>query len=269
MSYISSPLKWAGGKGKALKHILPILEKHKKKVFVEPFMGALNVSLNFQDCEMYILNDLNWDVVNTFDNIRAYPKTYIDGCETLFEEGIEQYERVRDLFNSGDNNDLLNSLFFQYLNKFGFNGLCRYNKSGKFNVPRGSGGNKNVPVDSIILANEFLNNKKVTLCNNKFETVFSNTSEMEDVLVYCDPPYVSLNSNFKYTKDGFGLDKQEKLKQLAKDSKHTVIISNHLTPYTDALYSDADEIYTFPVQRTISCDGGGRKQVMEIIAVYK
>lgn len=269
MSYISSPLKWAGGKGKALKHILPILEKHKKKVFVEPFMGALNVSLNFQDCDMYILNDLNWDVVNTFSHIRSYPKTYINLSVSFFEKGVEYYEEARDLFNTGDRNDLVSALLFQYLNKFGFNGLCRYNKSGKFNVPRGSGGKKNVPVESIKLTNNFLNNKEVTLCNNRFETVFNHISGMESALVYCDPPYVSLNSNFKYTKDGFGLGEQEKLKQLAKESKHTVIISNHLTPYTEALYSDADEIYTFPVQRTISCDGGGRKQVMEIVAVYK
>jgi DNA adenine methylase len=269
MSYISSPLKWAGGKGKALKHILPILEQHKKKVFVEPFMGALNVSLNFQDCDMYILNDLNWDLYNTFGMIKYNPEQYIEVSNKLFDQGLDYYEEARDIFNSGHLSPVNNAAYFQYVNKFGFNGLCRYNKSGKFNVPRGSGGKKNVPIASIMFTNDFLNNKEVTLYNNEFETLFDNISEMEDVLIYCDPPYVSLNSNFKYTQDGFGLDKQEKLKQLAKESKHTVIISNHLTSYTEALYSDADEIYTFPVQRTISCDGGGRKQVMEIVAVYK
>lgn len=269
MSYISSPLKWAGGKGKALKHILPILEKHKKKVFVEPFMGALNVSLNFQDCEMYILNDLNWDLYNTFDIIQHKPDQYIEVSNKLFEQGLDYYEEARDIFNSGELNPLNRAAYFQYINKMSFNGLHRVNKSGKFNVPRGSGGTKNVPVDAVNTTSKFLNEKEVCLTSLDFEKVFEYTSEMEEVLIYIDPPYISLNSNFKYTKDGFGLDKQEKLKQLAKESKHTVIISNHLTPYTEALYSDADEIYTFPVQRTISCDGGGRKQVMEIVAVYK
>lgn len=273
-TYQSSPLKWAGSKQNMLHNLLPILEKHKKKVFVEPFIGAANVSLNFPDCEMYIWNDLNRDLTNTYEVIRGDTHHYVGIVRGLFDEGVDKYSEYRDHFNNIDvytDNSVMRlqrASLFQYLNKHCFNGLCRYNKRGGFNVPVGSGGAKSVPVGSIEYTRKFLTEKEVDICNVDFEVLFKNISRMEDVLVYLDPPYVSLNSDFNYTKEGFGLDKQEKLKQLAKDSKHTVVISNHWTEYTQELYKDADEVYVFPVRRTISCKGGGRKPVEECVVVY-
>lgn len=269
MTYNKSVIKWAGGKGKALHHIIPILEKHREDIFIEPFMGALNVSINFQGESKYILNDLNKDLVNTFQCIKDSPEDYILACSSILSLGIDYYIEARDKYNNEEMSNLERAAHFKYLNAYCFNGIYRCNKGGSFNVPKGSGGVKNVSEKEVILFNKFLNSKDVKLVSADFEEIFSEVEGLDSALIYADCPYVSLNSNFKYTKDGFGLDKQEKLKQLAKESKHTVIISNHLTPYTEALYSDADEIYTFPVQRTISCDGGGRKQVMEIVAVYK
>lgn len=45
---VNSYLQWAGGKNKMLKNLLPILEEYKKGTFVEPFVGAGNVCLNFE-----------------------------------------------------------------------------------------------------------------------------------------------------------------------------------------------------------------------------
>ena len=72
----------------------------------------------------------------------------------------------------------------------------------------------------------------------------------------------------KNLKEGFGKIEHEQLKALSKECDNTAIISNHWTPYTEDLYSDADEVYIFDVQRTISSDGNNRKKVQECVVVY-
>lgn len=267
--YNKSIFKWAGSKNKALPHLLPILEKHKKSTFVEPFVGAANVSLNFV-CDNYIWNDLNSDLISTYGNIfRKGIWEYIQECEIVFCEGFDQYYYIRGLFNKSQEDSFTRNILFQYLNKHGFNGLCRYNKKGGFNVPVGTRTKKpkQVPLEQIKTL--YSRHKDSTKLSCKpFEEIFWLAESMEDVLNYCDPPYVPLTTDFKYTKGGFNEDDHVKLKTLAHMSKHTTIISNHWTEFTQDLYQDADEIYTFPVQRTISCDGGGRKKVEEVVAVY-
>jgi DNA adenine methylase len=270
MRYNKSLFKWAGGKGKALKHVLPILEQHKRKVFVEPFVGAANVSLNF-DCDEYIWNDINKELMNTYKYLLSADKNkqdYINKCNKIFSSGYESYYELRDRFNNTE--DKIEKLtILQFLNKHAFNGLYRTNKSGKFNVPIGTVKKNppNVPVESIdILVNRHKNNTKL-LCQS-YNSVFAVAEEMEDCLIYCDSPYAPLTTEFKYSAGGFNKDDHIKLKELAKNSKHTTILSNHWTDFTKELYKDADELYTFPVQRTISCKGGDRKKVEEVVAVY-
>jgi DNA adenine methylase len=265
--YNTSPFQWAGGKNKVLPILLPILEKYKAPVFVEPFVGAANVSLNF-DAEKYIWNDLNRDLIDSYMAMFDSTETYLSFCKDFFACGFNKYGDFRNRFNSKSDMNTIRCALFQYLNKHGFNGLCRYNSKGEFNVPVGtiSTKPKNVPEESIrLLSNRHKNN--TTLFNTSFGILF-NLAE-ENQLIYSDPPYVPLTSDFKYTADGFGKEQHELLKKLSKESPCVSIISNHWTPYTEELYYDADEIHVFDVQRTISCDGGNRKKVQECIVVYK
>lgn len=266
--YKQSPFQWAGGKGKVLDILLPILNKYKQKTFCEPFVGAANVCLNFE-AENYILNDLNYDLINTYNWIIREYHEYLEGCSELFSQGFDKYYEFRELFNSETEHSLNRACLFQYLNKHGFNGLCRYNKQGGFNVPIGTSTKpKNVPAQQILDFHDKFCNDSVKLSAVNFQRLFTSLDRQEDVLVYCDPPYVPLTSDFNYTAAGFGIDQQLQLRDLAKESKHTVIISNHWTPVTEQLYSDADEVVVFDVQRTISCKGSDRKKVQECIVVY-
>lgn len=271
--YLASPLQWAGSKAKVLPTLLPILDKHKSVGFCEPFVGACNVSLNF-DAGYYIWNDLNKDLIRTYELMVRSPKLYKEVCEYFFQKGFDEYYELRDLFNelelAGNASDMTRVALFQYLNKHGFNGLCRYNKSGKFNVPIGTSTKlKSVPVEQI---DQFFNRFANTIISTSsfgFEEVFERANKCDSLLIYSDPPYVPLTSDFNYTGEGFDWGQQILLKNLSKESKHTCIISNHWTPLTEELYSDADETYVFDVQRTISCKGSDRKRVQECIVVYK
>lgn len=266
-NYLSSPLKWAGSKAKVLPTLLPILNKHKSSGFCEPFVGACNVSLNF-DAGWYAWNDLNADLIHTYRDLIYTPTLYKSYCEFYFSEGFDKYYEFRELFNSTPVEN--RAPLFQYLNRHGFNGLCRYNKQGKFNVPIGTSSKpKQVPVQQIDDFHRKFANATVVLTSDNFIEVFNRLENTEDVLVYSDPPYVPLTSDFDYTGNGFEWEQQVLLKQLSKQSKHTAIISNHWTPLTEDLYSDADEIHVFDVQRTISSKGSDRKRVQECIVVYK
>ena len=98
---------------------------------------------------------------------------------------------------------------------------------------------------------------------------------MSGWIIYCDPPYAPLSrtANFTtYTKGNFLESEQQKLLHYAQDACQRgvhVMISNHDTDYTRALYRDADEIHAFPVARTIACQGKKRVPVMELLAYYK
>lgn len=263
---MNSYLQWAGSKQNLLKELVPILTKHKKKILAEPFIGAANVSLNFST-DRYIWNDLNSDLYYTHKKILENPDEYIRECKSYFDRGLEDYLAIRDEFNSMEPKD--RTALFQYLNKHGFNGLCRYNSKGKFNVPKGSSaGTYN---EHLIQDVSSMFGGIVDIYNLGFEDIFEIIEKEEDVLVYCDPPYVPAvpsGSEVKYTTDGFTEQDQIKLKQLCLDSKHICVISNHWTDFTKELYKDADEIYTYDVRRTISCKGSERLPVKECIVVY-
>ena len=263
--YQASYLQWAGGKGKVLPHLLPILDKYRQPHFCEPFVGAGNVALNVE-CSKYTLVDINKDLIDSHKFVSTNYQEYIDHTQEYFNMGFDPYYELRDTFNALPSGDEGRVALFQYLNKHGFNGLCRYNKSGKFNTPKGTVKKNKVklPLQQIqAFSDKFKSDDFV--CGS-FENYFDFD---EDTLIYCDPPYVPMTaSDFKYDAKGFTPDDQIKLRDLARDSRHTVVISNHWNEVAQELYKDADEVHVIDVQRTISCKGSERIKVKECIVVY-
>ena len=78
------------------------MKKHKKSLFIEPFVGAANVSLNFK-AEKYIWNDYNKDLIDSYDVMFSNAKEYINKCEELFLGGFGEYYKIRDIFNKEKN----------------------------------------------------------------------------------------------------------------------------------------------------------------------
>ena len=93
-------------------------------------------------------------------------------------------------------------------------------------------------------------------------------------VIYCDPPYapISKTANFtQYAGNGFNLDDQEKLAQLAEHAANkksvVVLISNHDTADTRRFYNAA-KITKLKVSRSISQKGHKRQKVGELFALY-
>lgn len=129
-------LKWAGGKYPLLNDI----EKHlpQGECLIEPFVGAGSVFLNTR-YSRYILADINSDLIDLYNIVKTRTAEYISAAQAMFvpaNNNAEIYYQLRTEFNQC-REPLRRAVLFLYLNRHGYNGLCRYNLKGEFNVPFG------------------------------------------------------------------------------------------------------------------------------------
>lgn len=262
-------LKWAGGKYRVLDTILPYFSKGNR--YIEPFVGSGAVALN-TDYEKYLLSDINPDLINLYNVAIHENGKFVDSLKNIFVPKNNQektYYAFRNTFNT-TKDPFKKAVLFVYLNRHGFNGLCRYNRSGGFNVPLGKYRNPYIPIKEVMDFVEKLKNAEF-VCQD-FEKTMAQAGRGD--IMYCDPPYIplSITSSFaNYAKDGFGLEQQEKLAQCAKDAQKRgakVYISNHDTPLARDLYKES-KIVSFPVKRVISASATNRRYVNEVLAIYE
>lgn len=262
-------LKWAGNKYRIIDHIKSRLPEGSR--LVEPFAGAAAVFLN-TDFPSYLIADSNSDVISLYRHLQREGMRFIGYCHGLFtpdNNARDKYLAYREEFNATKNHRRRAALFL-YLNRHGFNGLCRYNASGIYNVPFGQYKKPYFPEREMMYFWE-KSHKAVFVCADF--TVTMQKAIQGDVL-YCDPPYVPLTAtaNFTaYSAGGFTAGQQACLGELAgllSDKGISVLISNHATPHILAQYESA-ECAVIPVRRSISCNGTTRLHVDEVLALFR
>lgn len=106
---LSSILKWAGGKEKELKYIIPNLPQ-KINRYYEPFVGGGAV-FAAMSCDEYFINDLSVELIELYRNISS--------ASPLFYSYVEQinqsWKSVGLLYH---NNTILKDWYIQYRNEF-------------------------------------------------------------------------------------------------------------------------------------------------------
>jgi DNA adenine methylase len=264
-------LKWAGGKYSLVDEINKHFPK-KTKTLVEPFVGAGSVFLN-SNFDHYILNDINEDLINLYKQLQDDVELFIESARGYFSSEYNEessFYELRERFNKSE--DIFErSVLFLYLNRHCYNGLCRYNQSGKYNVPFGRYKKPYFPEKEIRTFAEKA--QKATFTSLPFQDAM--LSATSDSAIYCDPPYVPVSETAyftSYAKQGFGLEQQKELAELAKqiNTEHGtfVMISNHDTKLTQEVYRGAKKV-KLSVSRSISQKGDSRKKVSELLAIYK
>ncbi|WP_057830177.1 Dam family site-specific DNA-(adenine-N6)-methyltransferase [Colwellia sp. TT2012] len=264
-------LKWAGGKYSLCDVISKMLPNERR--LIEPFVGAGSVFLN-TDFDEYILNDINQDLINLYKIVQVKPDSFIEDARKFFNpehNQAETYYQLRTDFNASKDS-YFRSLVFLYMNRHGYNGLCRYNKKGGYNVPFGK---YKRPYFPEVELNYFAEkSQKATFVCEGYRQTFAR-AEHGDV-IYCDPPYVPLSKTASFTSyagNGFGLDEQADLANAAEEVSEkgtiSVVISNHDTIWTRKIYEHAVKIKSVKVARTISQNATKRKKVAELLALYK
>ena len=263
-------LKWAGGKYSLTEQIQALLPEAER--LMEPFVGAGSVFLN-SEFEHYYLNDINPDLISLYKILKRKPQQFIHDARRYFTPDTNvdtAYYALREEFNQC-RDPYQRSLLFLYLNRHGYNGLCRYNRSGGFNVPFGRYVKPYFPEYEL----EFFAHKakKATFTCLPFNQLFRRARK--GTVIYCDPPYVPINTTAMFTdysSKGFSLDDQVELARQAKhaafDRGISVLISNHDVPFTRDLYQHSS-ISELRVKRSISQNGAKRVAVGELFALYE
>jgi DNA adenine methylase len=252
------PLKWAGGKRWLVSHLAPIWNEYSDRRYVEPFCGGLAVVLGLQPARA-LLNDVNPHLINFYRHLQSGMQLQIEmrNDEQLF---YRHRERFNGLIQNGGAHGREAAELFYYLNRTCFNGLCRFNKSGEFNVPFGTYTTINYASDLRAYA--------TTLEQWEFTSVDVATVAIEETdFIYADPPY---DAEFTtYSPGGFSWDDQERTARLLAQHPGPVVISNQATPRIVALYEELGfELSYLAGPRRISCTGD-RTAAREVLAIKR
>lgn len=236
-------VKWVGGKRQLLRQfrelgLYPPEDFNPiTNTYYEPFVGggAVFFDLLPKNTE---LSDLNNELVITYNVVKSNVDELIKSLQKHIYDK-EYYLEVRAK-KVEDLSDVEIASRFIFLNRAGFNGLYRVNKSGQFNVPFGRYNN---PVicgkDNLRRVSDAL--QDVTITHQDYKNVLK-TAKSGD-FIYLDPPYYPINttSSFtSYTAEGFLEKEQTELRDtFVKLHKKGcfVMLSNSDTPFINELYS--------------------------------
>lgn len=279
---VAEPLiKWAGGKRWAIKMMGPQIEAHLQATggnLIDPFFGGGALPLWYGG--PMIISDACRHIMEMYELVRDDPglvawtlsAVAIYGVEdTEIEGGVdrEAFERIKAWRPTDPVHRAARVL---YLNRLGFNGLWRVNKSGAFNVPYADakyrpsviGRSARDKITSLFPNKEKFHKVAEALAQaDIYRCDFAPIIELADTddLVLADPPYDGGGYD-QYTADRFSDDDQIRLAEAlfeADDVGAAVIAFNADTEFVRDLYDGFDFIDTRE-KRQINSNTKARKK---------
>jgi len=249
------PLKWAGGKRWQVPRLRSLWASHAHRRLVEPFCGGLAVALGLGPSKA-LLNDANPHLINFYRWLKRGLR-----IDVPMENDRAMFERHRRRFNSliaeGRTRSREAAALFYYLNRTGYNGLCRFNRQGAFNVPFGR--YARIPYETDFSA------YGEVLAGWEFTNVdIARVKIAEDDFVYADPPY---DVEFRqYGPRGFTWDDQVRTAELLARHPGPVVLVNQATRRIERLYRSLGfRLRRLDAPRRIS-SSGDRSPAREILA---
>ncbi len=234
---IKSPLRYPGGKSRAVQLIAKLVPDHKE--FREPFVGGGSVFLYLKQKypkRTYWINDLYkqlflfWklsqqDIHSVIDTIYEWRNTFIIGKE------LHKFLTI----NISSFNDIETAAAFFIFNRITFSGTS---ESGGFSNMAFSGRFTESSIKRLEPFAETI--QHATITNQDFQEVIE--LEGQDVFFFLDPPYYSATKSALYGKNGKlhkGFD-HVRLAGVMKNSKHKWLITYDDSEYIRGLYSFAN-----------------------------
>jgi DNA adenine methylase len=250
------PLKWAGGKRWLVPHIEPLWRPHQERRYVELFCGGLAVALGLRP-RRAVLNDLNPHLINFYTQLRRGLSMKIDAH---YDHDLFYLHRARfnELIKESGARTVEAAQLFYYLNRTCFNGLCRFNRRGEFNVPFGQYKTVNYRTDF----DEYRKRFRAWSFTNKD---VAQLSIRPDDFIYADPPYdVEFTT---YSAGGFSWEDQVRTAKLLAKHPGPVLLSNQATKRIVDLYRSLKfDLKFLDAPRRISCNGD-RQTAPEVLAM--
>jgi DNA adenine methylase len=196
-----SPIKIQGKKTKLVFWIKQNIIQEDYNRYIEPFLGSGVVGFNiapknalFADSNPHII-----DFYNAIKNENINPAIAKDFLEKqgkiLSAHGQTYFNEVRTRFN-----ETHEPLDFLFLNRSCFNGMIRFNRSLKFNVPYGHKPERFAQAYITKICNQIKHVELLIKLNNwefqcqDFRTTLAQAQKND--FVYCDPPYIGRHVDY-------------------------------------------------------------------------
>jgi DNA adenine methylase len=195
------PIKCQGIKSRLVRFILENIRWEGKGRWVEPFLGSGVVLFSVQP-ERALISDINPHIIKFYRSIADESLTPAMAREHLTQEGgklecigEDYYYEVRQRFNT-----TADPLDFLFLSRACFNGVMRFNRSGKFNVPfcRKPERFRQAYITKIV--NQIISVRKVMLKKDWEFRIGDWRACIRDLhpgdFVYLDPPYIGRHTDY-------------------------------------------------------------------------
>jgi DNA adenine methylase len=196
MSQIKSPLRYPGGKSKALKQIIPHIPLNITE-YREPFVGGGSVFIAVKQLlgnrtKFYWINDLNYDLYCFWTAARDRNESLVDAVSEI----KRKYANGRELFNYYTREDLKFNEFelavrFFVLNRITFSGTVD------------SGGYSQQAFERRFTDSSIERLRKLSLCLPSVQITTEDYEKLlfeagDGVFIFLDPPYFSATKSKLY-----------------------------------------------------------------------
>jgi DNA adenine methylase len=259
-------LKWAGGKRQLLQEIVRRLPDQVETYF-EPFIGGGAVFFELAEQKRFrraVLSDQNAELIELYRVVQTDVEPLIRELGKM-RHSEEEYYRIRA---SKPRTPVRRAARTVYLNRTGYNGLYRVNRSGEFNVPFGRYVSPRIcdPERLRAVAQALVG---VRLEVADFEPMLRRATSRD--AIYLDPPYVPVSETARFAEyhaAQFDTLAHQRLARVFGDLVERgvpVVLSNSDTPLTRELYSEFQHEFLL-ARRSINSNGTRRGPVREILA---
>ena len=195
------PIKCQGIKSKIVPFIREHVKRNPEGIWIEPFLDSGVVAFNMAP-KKALLTDKNRHTIAFYQGIQngtitpAITEAFLtEHGEKLRRYGEPYYRLLRDDFNeTGD------PLTFLFLNRAGFNGMIRFNRQGKLNVPFCKKPNRFAKAYVTKICHqvqhvaEVMQGKDWTFDSCDWRETLK-TAKPDDYL-YLDPPYIGRDTSY-------------------------------------------------------------------------
>lgn len=194
------PIKCQGIKTKLVNWIIQQVELDDG-TWIEPFTGSGVVGFNLRP-KRALFADINPHIVNFYNAVKnnritpAIAKAFLEHeGQILSKKGEEHYYEIRNRFNKYGA-----PLDFLFLSRAGFNGVIRFNKKGKHNVPFGHKEQRFAKayitkiVNQIKYVSTAIKEHDWEFICADFRTVIPQANKSD--FLYCDPPYIGRHTDY-------------------------------------------------------------------------
>ena len=234
---IKSPLRYPGGKSKAIKFIAPLIPEFDE--FREPFIGGGSVFVYLKQKypnKKFWINDIYENLYHFWLQLQQNPNGLIQQIQYWREHykiGKELYKYLIKNINNFDS--LKKAAAFFIVNRITFSGTT---ESGGFSDAAFNKRFTQSSIDKVKELAKILNDVKIT--NFDYQKVVE--AEGKNVFIFLDPPYYSATKSALYGKNGHlhKIFDHERFAEVLKHVNHKWLITYDDSEYIRELFSFAN-----------------------------